>query len=448
MKKKNLLVTATATALALSMAFGGTMAYFSATSVTVENDIAVDYNWVKLTESGTTYDEDNDVYVNNSYEIIPGTTQDKDPTVTVSYNVDSYVFLYVTDATNGLVTYEIESDWTELTSYENDDGNTVTVYYQLVEYNSASAKTSEDGISYNLSDLSVLVNDSISYSSSIVNGTGENGNGITVAEDGTPSGTATVSLTFKAYIVQADVFADVNSAYLVSNGTGVVIDEAGVAYTSLSAAVSAASNGDTITLIADTEEELDITSTKDVTICFNNATLTGSVTVSGSATGTTITLTAEGDGGITNANGSAISTYMCSAAVVIDSGTYVGSTYAVNASQAKGGLTINGGDFTGTTAVIYNNAFGNENTVTINNGNFTGPYIVKYYAFAYSATTIINDGTFNATTANTTGSALLADYTTTINGGTFSIDPSDDGIAEGYQVVTNDDGTYTVTVAE
>ncbi len=286
MKKKTLLVTATATALALSMAFGGTMAYFSATSVTVENDIAVDYNWVKLTESGTTYDEDNDVYVNNSYEIIPGTTQDKDPTVTVSYNVDSYVFLYVTDATNGLVTYEIESDWTILSSYVNDDGNTVTVYYQLVEYNSASAKTSEDGISYNLSDLSVLVNDSISYSSSIVNGTGENGNGITVAEDGTPSGTATVSLTFYAEIQQKSIqtlklvdptaYNDlVKEAEDDADEDDVVVDlNTGVYYTSLNDAISAASAGDTVVLLADQTESTVLTISEDLVLDLNKNTLT------------------------------------------------------------------------------------------------------------------------------------------------------------------------------
>ncbi len=180
MKKKNLLVTATATVLALTMAFGGTFAYLTATSDEVENDFKTNSNDVALTETP------------GDYDIVPGTSQAKDPTVTATYTLDSYVYVEVTDNTQGLVTYEIADDWTKLGSYTNDDGETVTVYYQLVSYVEDGAT---DGVC--TSDLYVLKGNTVYYPSSITNAD------MDAAEN--------VSLTFKAYIVQANYEGEVDS---------------------------------------------------------------------------------------------------------------------------------------------------------------------------------------------------------------------------------------------
>ncbi len=178
MKKKNLLVTATATVLALTMAFGGTFAYLTATSNEVENDFKTNSNNVELKET------------TEGYDIVPGTSQEKDPTVTATYTLDSYVYVEVTDNTQELVTYEIADGWTELGSYTND-GVTVTVYYQLVKYNVNSAT---EGVC--TSTLSVLEDNTVYYPSSITNAN------MDAAEN--------VSLTFQAYIVQANYEGEVN----------------------------------------------------------------------------------------------------------------------------------------------------------------------------------------------------------------------------------------------
>lgn len=86
----------------------------------------------------------------DSCNIIPGTSQDKDPKVAIDNSVDSYVFAKVTDETKGLVDYEIADGWMELEGYDN-------VYYREVE---ADADTKE---------FSVLKNDKVSYSASLTN---------------------------------------------------------------------------------------------------------------------------------------------------------------------------------------------------------------------------------------------------------------------------------------
>ena len=55
----------------------------------------------------------------NNYNIMPGTSESKDPIVTVDATCPAYVYVKVNDNTAGLVTYTIENGWSPLEGYEN-----------------------------------------------------------------------------------------------------------------------------------------------------------------------------------------------------------------------------------------------------------------------------------------------------------------------------------------
>ncbi len=192
MNKKNLLVTATAVTLAATMMFGGTIAYLTDSTDEVVNEFTTNQNDVDLQET-----------TGNDYDIVPGTSQDKDPTVTATYTLDSYVFVVVTDNTQGLVTYEINEGWTKL-DVETEEG--VSVYYQLVQYNADEA---EDGVC--ISVLTVLKDNVVSYDSSLTN------EDLADAEN--------ITLTFQAYVIQAASFESVDAAWAALNGDEVEEEE-------------------------------------------------------------------------------------------------------------------------------------------------------------------------------------------------------------------------------
>lgn len=154
---------------------GGTYAYLQGkTEDTVNNFIA---NKVTVVLSETTGD---------SYNIIPGTKQAKDPTVTVDNTVDAYVFVEITDDTYGLVDYEIADGWEKLDGY-ND------VYYREV------AQDAE------LKIFPVLKDNIVSYSPSIENSDMFDEDGTTLKDD--------ITLTFNALAIQKTPFDGPKDAY-------------------------------------------------------------------------------------------------------------------------------------------------------------------------------------------------------------------------------------------
>ena len=99
--KKKVVITGLAVVLAAAMALGGgTYAYLQGTTEDVVNNFNTNKVLVELNET-----------TGNDYNIIPGTTQEKDPKVTVDATVDSYVYVEVRDATKGLVSYVIADGW-------------------------------------------------------------------------------------------------------------------------------------------------------------------------------------------------------------------------------------------------------------------------------------------------------------------------------------------------
>ena len=176
-KKKKLLATGLAVALAaLLLIGGGTFAYLQAQTGDTVNTFSTNEVQVKLEET-----------TGSQYNIIPGTTQEKDPKVTVDNSVDAYVYVKVTDNTEELVTYEIAEGWTKLEGYDD-------VYYREVA-------ASEDA-----QEFYVLKDNKVTYSAALENSDmlDEEGN----LKDG-------IALTFKAFAIQQKGFEnDPKAAWL------------------------------------------------------------------------------------------------------------------------------------------------------------------------------------------------------------------------------------------
>lgn len=200
-KKKKLLTTGLAVALAAMMLIGGgTFAYLQANTENTVNAFSTNNVEVKIAET-----------TGDNYNIVPGTEQSKDPKVTATATVDAYVYVEVTDKTDGLVTYDIADGWIPLKDTSN-------IYYREI--------VADDKIQ----GISVLKNDKVKYSSDI-------GNSDMLDADGNlKSG---LELTFKAYAAQKAPFNDPVKAFYQTD-TVVETPEA------LAEAINKAENGDTI----------------------------------------------------------------------------------------------------------------------------------------------------------------------------------------------------------
>ncbi len=211
--KKNVLVTSVAVITAAALLLGGgTYAYLQGETEDVVNTFNTNEVLVELDET-----------TGSEYEIVPGMSSEKDPTVTVNATVPAYVYVEVTDATDGLVTYELADGWTALDGVEN-------VYYREVEASDAEQT------------FAVLKDNTVSYDAALANSDMLN-------EDGTLKDGLT--LTFKASAVQKEPFANAVDAYfLASGGVTFVEDE-----TSLVQAAAYAEAGEVI-VVADGEYDV------------------------------------------------------------------------------------------------------------------------------------------------------------------------------------------------
>ena len=179
-KKSKVLASVAAVALAASLLVGGgTYAYLQGETNDVVNNF--DTNKVTVALAETT---------GNDYDIVPGTSQPKDPKVTVDATVDAYVYVEVKDGTEGLVSYTMADGWTLLDGYEN-------VYYR--EVSASDAEQSFD----------VLAGNKVTYDAALEN------SDMVDAEGSLKEG---VDLTFKAYAVQAKPFGNPVDAFTCKDG--------------------------------------------------------------------------------------------------------------------------------------------------------------------------------------------------------------------------------------
>jgi hypothetical protein len=113
--KKGLIIAA-AMILAVCLGVGGTLAYLFVTTRTVTNTFSPSNIALDLTET------------TNNYKMIPGEKIAKDPKVTVTTDVESYVFVKIEKSQNYgtyLEDYVVATGWTQLTTGSN-------IYYRTV----------------------------------------------------------------------------------------------------------------------------------------------------------------------------------------------------------------------------------------------------------------------------------------------------------------------------
>lgn len=140
-KKKILTATLASTLAATVIAGAGTFAYLQANTGTITNKFGKNAEEgldITLTETGVTLD--NEGNGEKIYEIKPNQQDDKDPTVTVTNNIDVFTFVEISDKTtldnNKIVNYQVDEGWTKLTDeladYELVNDEVTDVYYRIV----------------------------------------------------------------------------------------------------------------------------------------------------------------------------------------------------------------------------------------------------------------------------------------------------------------------------
>ncbi|MCD8309266.1 MAG: hypothetical protein LUD19_05355, partial [Clostridia bacterium] len=195
-----------------------------------------------------------------------------------------------------------------------------------------------------------------------VNGSVTVSGGTLTVTGGSFKDTTVADYVASGYLISGEV--DSSSMYVVAAESSFAAKIGGVGYTTLSAAVAAAEDGDTVTLIA--------TLTSSVAITSGNFTLeisggieidtSASALVIGSSSITGVTLTITGDGTISSTyNG----IYVYSGNTLIVNGCEISGTSSYGIFNA-GTLTVNDGTING----VY--GIGNTGKLTVNGGTITG----------------------------------------------------------------------------
>ena len=273
--------------------------------------------------------------------------------------------------------------------------------------------------------------------------------------------------------------ANADGTYGVASGVAYV---AGKSFDTLQAAIDAAQDGETVTLLTDATENVAIS--KSITLDLDGKTLTntnsgkatisvqgGTVTVkNGSVVGGTdyynIEVTKDSNANLTLTDVSATAGNTGSSMIdnwgtlTITSGTYTGGLNVVKSEEGST-LSITGGTFTldyapssGYTAVIL--VYGDT---TISGGEFVQTATPKWgypqvvmtgVVGGYTSITRVTGGHF---TNKKSGNNIFHGYTPAtsanfeVSGGTYNKSVSDGFLADGFTCAKNSDGTYGVVTA-
>lgn len=230
----------------------------------------------------------------------------------------------------------------------------------------------------------------------------------------------------------------------VKSDNAAAIDD--VQYATLADAVAAANNGDTVTLLTNTVEDITIAQDKDITLDLNGKTLTNrtsdTITVALGAN-----LTIEGEGTVDNISHGKAAVYN-NGSVTLNGGTYTRSKETGDVKVDKnsyynilnhGSMTINkdvtveqSGNFSSLVANGYYDYEGvtskGEKSQYIEGTNAAEPTLtIKGGTFSGGINTLKNDDGGNitingGTVTNYTQAALQNHNVATINGGTFTAD--------------------------
>ena len=193
MKKKSF-VMVLALVLVFAVAVGGVVAWLTATTGPVKNTFTVGDISITLKETGAVNGE-------KTYQVIPGDTQKKDPTVTVEAgSEDCWLFVKV-DETNNTMTVGEETqkivNYAKADGWEQGDGIKIpaNVYYRSVT--GLTADGARDAV------FPVLLNNQVTINGNVVKGQ--------ITAENQPT------LTFTAYAVQMDNVDSAAAAWTIAN---------------------------------------------------------------------------------------------------------------------------------------------------------------------------------------------------------------------------------------
>ena len=330
-------------------------------------------------------------------------------------------------------------------------------------------------------EISGVIGEGQSRQLNIKNGTF---NGKFSVESNVPANIAISGGKF-AYEINPDYCADgfipttnKDGTYGVKSGK-YVAELNGVKYETVNAAIAAANNGDTVTLLSDTTE--DVLISKSITLDLGGKTLTNTGVGKATTSITVNNVTVKNGNVIGGASYYNIEVKTGAAATLedvtatagntgssmvdnwgtltINSGTYTGGLNTVKSEEGSK-LTITGGTFTlekgtskGFTGVIFNYGKLEISGGTFIQGDKNAPYgqaqvIHTDKSGSSSPSTVITGGTFKnlctRSTAWTVRVTNAAAGSTKVSGGTFNKKISDGYCANGYIPTKNADGTYGV----
>lgn len=205
------LVAALSVVLIIGLSVAGTLAYLQLKTNSVVNTFSPSNIDLKLEETAS----ENGTSTANTYQMIPGVVYAKDPQVTVTSDIDCYVFVQVEESGNfdTYMTYAIAGGWKLYPSgVETIDtvGNDAYVLYREV-----SAEEAKDGEVFN-----VLAGDA-TYTNGLVTIKSE----VTKAQmdelyDANGNVINPPTLTFTAYAIQQQGFATPEAAWTQAKKQG------------------------------------------------------------------------------------------------------------------------------------------------------------------------------------------------------------------------------------
>ena len=176
--------------LVVLIGIAGTLAYLKAETTPVINTFSPSNIGLTLEETATPGGSATE----NTYKMVPGVAISKDPEVTVTADIDCYVFVKVEESTNfdTYLTYTI-SDW-------NPVPNETNVYYREV-----SASADEDNDGKNDVEAFYVLNGNSTYPNGVVTvdaGVTKTKMDALYNADGTVNANSQPKLTFTAYAIQ------------------------------------------------------------------------------------------------------------------------------------------------------------------------------------------------------------------------------------------------------
>ncbi len=273
--------------------------------------------------------------------------------------------------------------------------------------------------------------------------------------------------------------ANTNGTHSVASGVAYV---AGKGFDTLQAAIDAAQDGETVTLLTDATEDATIAAGKNITLDLGGKTLTNT-----NASKATLTIAKGATATVKNGSivgGTGYYTIDSYGTATLEDVTATAGNTDSSMIRNDGTLTIESGSYSGGLDVVKSEE---DSTLTINGGKFELSHAVKYgytaVILVYGNTTI-TDGEFvcSATTPNWaspkvvmtgevaghpsftkitggsfvnkySGGSIFHGYTPAtsdnfeVTGGTFNKKVSDGFFADGYTCVKNSDGTYGIAAA-